>query len=135
MQKNKLIISVLAVTLVANLVACGTILYPERKGMRAGKIDPVVAGLDAIGLLFYVIPGVIAFVVDYNNGTIYLPRGRRSSLDEKVNVVHANHVIDNAYLEQVLKDQLQVHTDLQSKKVIRQRVASVESVQGEITLY
>lgn len=54
-------------------VGCGTILYPERKGQRAGRIDMGVALLDAVGLFFFLIPGVIAFAVDFNNGTIYLP--------------------------------------------------------------
>lgn len=68
--------------LVFQLVGCGTILYPERKGQKAGRIDAGVALLDAVGLLFFLIPGVIAFAVDFNNGTIYLPGGR-SSLDLK----------------------------------------------------
>ena len=32
-----------------------------------------MAVLDGIGLLFFIIPGVIAFAVDFSNGTIYLP--------------------------------------------------------------
>jgi hypothetical protein len=39
--------------------------------------------LDGIGLLFFLIPGVIAFAVDFSNGTIYLPGSLRSSLDLK----------------------------------------------------
>lgn len=58
------------------LTACGTILYPERKGQRAGRLDPAIVVLDAIGLLFFIIPGVIAFAVDFNNGSIYLPGGK-----------------------------------------------------------
>lgn len=57
------------------LSGCGTILYPERKGQPAGCIDWKVAALDGLGLLFFFIPGVIAFAVDFNNGTIYLPPG------------------------------------------------------------
>ena len=30
-------------------------------------------GLNSIGLLFFFVPGVIAFAVDFINGTIYLP--------------------------------------------------------------
>jgi len=52
---------------------CGTILYPERKGQPAGRLDMKVVALDTLGLLFFFIPGVIAFAVDFNNGTIYLP--------------------------------------------------------------
>lgn len=66
----------------ASLSACGTIMYPERKGQIDGKIDPTVAILNGIGLLLFLVPGVIAFAVDFSNGTIYLPgtqsRGRRA---------------------------------------------------------
>jgi hypothetical protein len=59
--------------LLFQLAACGTIMYPERKGQTSGKIDVGVAVLDGIGLLFFIIPGVIAYAVDFSNGTIYLP--------------------------------------------------------------
>ena len=54
-------------------VGCGTILHPARKGQPAGRLDWGVVALDAVGLLFFFVPGVIAFAVDFNNGTIYLP--------------------------------------------------------------
>jgi hypothetical protein len=57
---------------------CGTIFFPERKGQPPGPLDLKVVALDAIGLLFFFIPGVIAFAVDFNNGTIYLPPGTYS---------------------------------------------------------
>jgi hypothetical protein len=76
------ILSVLiSFVLILQLVGCGTIFYPERKGQISGRIDPTVAILDGIGLLFFIIPGVIAYAVDFNNGTIYLPGTSRSSLD------------------------------------------------------
>ena len=55
------------------LVSCGTILYPERRGQKAGRLDVGVVLLDGLGLLFFLIPGVIAFAVDFATGTIYLP--------------------------------------------------------------
>ena len=69
--------------LIFQLIGCGTIMYPERKGQKGGKIDAGVAVLDGIGLLLFIIPGIIAFAVDFNNGTIYLPGTFRSSLDLK----------------------------------------------------
>ena len=63
------------------LTSCGTLMYPERRGQRGGHLDVGVTVLDAIGLLFFIIPGVIAFCIDFSNGTIYLPeRGFRNSL-------------------------------------------------------
>jgi hypothetical protein len=52
---------------------CGTILYPERRGQPPGPLDWGIVALDALGLLLFFLPGVIAFAVDFNNGTIYLP--------------------------------------------------------------
>lgn len=67
--------------LIFQSVGCGTIMYPERKGQRGGKIDAGVAVLDGVGLLLFIIPGIIAFAIDFNNGTIYLPGTSRASLD------------------------------------------------------
>ncbi len=60
--------------LAAALSGCGTLMYPERRGQsRTGSIDWTVAGMDAIGLVFFLIPGVIAFAIDYHNGSLFLP--------------------------------------------------------------
>ena len=64
---------VLLVSMLLPIAGCGTIFWPERKGQPAGRLDPKVVALDAVGLLLFFIPGVIAFAVDFNNGTIYLP--------------------------------------------------------------
>ncbi len=54
--------------------SCGTLLYPERRGQPpGGPLDVGVVLLDALGLLFFVIPGIVAFIVDFSNNTIYLP--------------------------------------------------------------
>jgi hypothetical protein len=58
---------------------CGTILHPNRRGQTGGRVDAGIVVLDAIGLFFFIIPGIIAFAVDFSNGTIYLPGGHLSS--------------------------------------------------------
>ena len=78
---KKILSLTITFVLILQLVGCGTILYPERRGQRGGRIDPGVAILDAVGLLFFIIPGVIAFAVDFGNGAIYLPGTHRGSLD------------------------------------------------------
>jgi hypothetical protein len=55
------------------LASCGTLLYPERRGQPAGRLDVGVVALDGVGLLVFILPGVIAFVVDFTTGAIYLP--------------------------------------------------------------
>jgi len=69
---------VVTAILVAQLLGCGTILYPERRGQPAGRYDTDIVILDAIGLLFFIVPGVVAFGVDFSTGAIYLPKGGKS---------------------------------------------------------
>ena len=64
----------IAIVVFLGATSCGTILYPERRGQPAGRIDAGVAVLDGIGLLFFFVPGVIAFAVDFATGAIYLPQ-------------------------------------------------------------
>lgn len=68
----------LGLLLTLELAACGTLIYPERRGQTRGNIDPLVAILDGVGLIFFIVPGMIAFAIDFNTGAIYLPRGGRS---------------------------------------------------------
>jgi hypothetical protein len=50
------------------------ILHPERRNQPPrGGLDWSIVALDAIGLLLFFIPGVIAFAVDFTTGAIYLP--------------------------------------------------------------
>lgn len=79
---QKLLKVFLGLSIVVNLYACGTILYPERKGQTSGRLDVGVVLLNSVGLLLYFIPGVIAFAVDFSNGTIYLPGGSATTLDD-----------------------------------------------------
>ena len=70
---RRLLCPLLAATLIVQSVSCGTILYPERIGQFAGPLDPKVVALDTLGLVLFVVPGAIAFAVDFYNGTIFLP--------------------------------------------------------------
>jgi hypothetical protein len=47
----------------ASLSACGTIMYPERKGQIDGKIDPTVAILNGVGLLLFLVGSVPRWTV------------------------------------------------------------------------
>jgi len=70
---NETIRYVLILALSVQLISCGAILYPERRNQRDGRLDAGVVVLDAVGLLFGIIPGVIAFAVDFSTGAIYFP--------------------------------------------------------------
>ena len=55
------------------LTGCGTLLHPERRGQPTGSLDWKIVTLNALGLVLFVIPGIIAFAVDFHTGAIYLP--------------------------------------------------------------
>lgn len=82
----------LITTFLIETTACGTIFRPERKGQKDGDIDLQIALLDGIGLLFFIVPGVIAYAVDFADGTIYLPRGHTSLLDGKVDTANMDAI-------------------------------------------
>ena len=94
----------LVVTLLTQLTACGTIFYPDRRGQIGGKIDPVVAAMDAIGILFYVIPGLIAFGIDFATGAIYLaPNEHYSVAPEKLqDAISADGSVDKQKLKAII---------------------------------
>ena len=58
------------------LASCGTLIHPDRVGQPPGRLDAGIVILDAVGLLLFFVPGVIAFVVDFGTGAIYLPSER-----------------------------------------------------------
>jgi hypothetical protein len=83
-----------ATGLLAPLAGCGMILHPERRNQPpGGGLDWTIVALDAVGLLLFFIPGVLAFAVDFTTGAIYLPPtgygdARRPASDEQLVEVH-----------------------------------------------
>jgi hypothetical protein len=71
--------AMLCAVLFIQLASCGTLLYPDRRGQKTGQIDVAIVLMDAIGLFFFIIPGVVAFAVDLDTGAIYLPSSGRYS--------------------------------------------------------
>ena len=119
--KSRVIVGVVAATLLAQLTACGSIFYPDRRGQIEGKIDPVIAGANAIGILFYVIPGLIAFAIDFATGAIYLPEGRYSVAPERLrDAIGADGRIDRAQLRAILQEQLARDLPLDDPRLIQQ---------------
>ncbi len=98
---------IVGAVLVIQTTGCGTLMYPERRGQKGGHVDAGVAVLDGIGLFFFLIPGIIAYAVDFSNGTIYLPATARSSLELKdLRQVKFDHTRTTlAELQIIIKDQ------------------------------
>lgn len=118
-----------AFTTAVTAVSCGTILYPERRGQSGGKLDATVVILDGIGLLFFFVPGVIAFAVDFATGAIYLPRFHflqneisPDSLEDYRVILTGNEHLTLSELELLLEQELDRKIELSAPDI---RVAKV----------
>ncbi|MFN3582211.1 MAG: polyribonucleotide nucleotidyltransferase [Pseudomonas sp.] len=112
---------ILTAALTTQLAACGTIFYPERRGQISGEIDSGVAILNGIGLLFYVLPGVIAFAVDFATGAIYLPDARYSVKPERLEeAVDADGQVDPLKLKAILLQDLNLDLPLEQARQLTQ---------------
>jgi len=120
--------------LIFQLMGCGTLMYPERKGQRSGRIDAGVAVLDGIGLLFFIIPGIIAYAVDFSNGTIYLPGTVRGSLglkDIKQVKFDPKHYT-NATIENIIQEETGYTVKLSQDNI---KISKLESIDDMVTRF
>lgn len=133
---NKVVASSVVFSLLFQLVGCGTILHPERKGQISGQIDPKIAIFDALGLLFFFIPGVIAFAVDFSNGTIYLPGGRRASLtpEEMQNLKADDNQVDKTELIGLLQQKGLLDKGITANEVQMKKLDSVAQVESYLSV-
>jgi hypothetical protein len=76
-----------AATALAFTTSCATLLYPERKGNNAGPLDTIPLVVDILLFLPGLLPGVIALVVDFGTGAIYLNKGGGKSSDRQGSAV------------------------------------------------
>ncbi len=135
LRKSANILNVLICgVLIFQLVGCGTIMYPERKGQKTGRLDSGVVILDALGLILFFIPGVIAFAVDFSNGTIYLPGTSRSSLNlENIKQVKFDSKHSTlADIEKIITEQIGYTVKLGEA---RMRVTKLESTRDMIVQF
>ncbi|MHC8413208.1 polyribonucleotide nucleotidyltransferase [Pseudomonas sp. Hz4] len=119
----RLIGGVLVATLLTQVTACGSIFYPDRRGQIDGKIDPAIAALDAVGLLFYIIPGLIAFAVDFATGAIYFEPGKTTQVaPEKLKeAIGADGKVDNHKLQTILEAELGRSFPLDDPRLIQHK--------------
>ncbi|KRW62760.1 hypothetical protein [Pseudomonas sp. TTU2014-080ASC] len=127
--RSRVVGGFLVATLVTQLTACGTLFYPDRRGQIDGKVDPLIVGLNAVGILFYVIPGLIAFGVDFATGAIYLPDNKVSQVDpEQLNkLVDASGKVDLDGLKALILTETGHNLPLDDPRLI-QHSGSVEQL-------
>jgi hypothetical protein len=119
--RSRVIGGMLAVSLFTQLAACGTLFYPDRRGQIDGRIDPAIA-------VFYVIPGLIAFGIDFATGAIYLPDDEYSMAPEKLQeAIGADGVIDQAKLKAIIEQETGRSLPLDDPRLI-QHDGSIEQL-------
>ena len=120
---SRVIGGVVVAALFTQLTACGSIFFPDRRGQIDGKIDPMIVVLDAVGLLFYVIPGLIAFGVDFATGAIYFPAGKTAQIaPEKLReAIDADGKVDNSKLQAILESELGRSFPLNDPRLIQHK--------------
>lgn len=128
----------IAVLFLLQTAGCGSLLYPERRGQRAGRIDPGVAILNGLGLLVFIIPGVIAFAVDFSTGAIYLPGGKSKKARrlERGNVATIKMnpgALNLATLDEILLDYTGEEVKLDSDMVLVYEADEDKSIEEQLS--
>lgn len=116
--------------LTLSLTGCGTLFYPERKGQLQGRVDPGVAVMDGLGLLLFIVPGVIAYAVDFSNNTIYLPGSHAGADQASVDRVH----YDGTLNAQSLASMIETRTgrDIEAEPLMVERVATLDQALARV---
>ena len=84
--------------------------------------------MNAVGLIFYLLPGLIAFGVDFATGAIYLPDDEYSMAPEKLQeAIGADGQIDQARLKAIIEKEIGRSLPLDDPRLI-QHNGSVEQL-------
>jgi hypothetical protein len=116
--------------LTLSLAGCGTLIYPERRGQSGGRIDPAIAILDGVGLLVFLIPGMIAFAVDFATGAIYLPGSSHAALDgDKMTLIEVPESdLSPEALREIIEEQTGYPVSFHDPQLEAYRVENAEDV-------
>ena len=72
-KNNKGLLLILLFCSFIVLSSCGTILKPQNNFNRhSDRYDYFILGLDLAGLCLFIVPGIVAIVVDHSTGALYL---------------------------------------------------------------
>jgi hypothetical protein len=130
-------IRTIAVALLVTTVGsagCGYLLYPERRGTKSGTIDSGTMVMDLLWLLPGIVPGVVALIVDFSSGAIYV-QGRAAlvpprSTDQHL-VVRLPRFSKPAGLPARLPARLDVRLVTSERRVLAHETLSVGSNKAE----
>ena len=128
MKTRRIMIAGLAAGTASLLSSCGTIIYPDRVNQKKrGDLDFIVVGMDAVGLLFFLIPGLIAFAVDFGTGAIYFPEGHKNGQRENTifDKIDSQAKLDQGEIERIVGKKTGVEIDLGGKDVLAMRLDDI----------
>ena len=105
---------VVLLSLLSMFTSCAFFLYPERRGRTAGHVDVPCLILDCAGLLFGILPGVIALAVDFSSGAIYVSTGGERQESRQWARIDCDTplIMDREFLEQVVAERTGQTVDL-----------------------
>lgn len=129
MTNRRIVITGLAAAAAAFLSSCGTILYPDRAYQKnRGNLDPGIIILDGIGLFFFIIPGLIAFAVDFTTGAIYFPSKYQPGDRERTifDRYDADADLDRQEIERIVKLKTDRDIDLENDDVRAVELTSLD---------
>lgn len=129
MKTRRSMLAVLTAGTASLLTSCGTILYPDRVNQEErGGIDPVIVGLDAVGLLLFLIPGIIAFAVDFGTGAIYYPQGHKPGDHERTifEEVKNHRKLNQQGIELMVSKRIGRPVSLDAEDVLAIRIESLD---------
>ena len=73
-MKHTLASLCLGLIVVLPSAGCWTLMFSQRQHQpHSNRLDANVLILDGLGLLFFVVPGLVAFGIDFYTEAIYLP--------------------------------------------------------------
>ncbi len=127
----KMIAAALSAPFVLGLSGCGTLLYPERRNQTGTRFDATVILLDGIGLFFYIIPGVIAYAIDFATGAIYLPKGQVKGAIIRVN---PEHLIPEQ-IRSIIFEETGIAIDLNDPRLVAKKLHSLDEMEVNFALY
>jgi len=115
------------------LSSCGTIIYPARVNQQEhGGLDPVVVIFDGAGLFLFLVPGIIAFVVDFGTGAIYYPAGNiyddpeTTIFDEWRDATSTTGKLDAQSIERFIAEQTLHSIKLDGQSVLVQELGTLD---------
>lgn len=137
--RNTLIRGTAAILLVATTIqlsGCGTLLYPERRGQSSGQIDPAVAILNGVGVIVFIIPGLIAFAIDFATGAIYLPSAKKSkttTLSDELRIINVNAARLSAQeIDAIVERETGIVQVLSRRDLMTQTLPDLAAVDGNL---